>query len=580
VWTHDAEPYALVGRDLQSGEERKRFSTVEAMESTHHHRCYREKATERFILAARRGTEFLDVQTGDNVLNHWVRGTCFLGVTPANGLLYAPPHPCVCYITAKLNGLYALASGTKSAVDDKDHSETGTVVRGPAFGTDGKTQGDQDKDAAASDADWPTYRHDARRSGSTACSVPPTLASQWAVEIGPAPTSPVAAGGRVFLASADECSIFARDGQTGQALWHFTTGGKVDTPPTVYRGRVLFGSADGWVYCLRAADGELIWRFRAAPGARQIVDHGRLASAWPLHGSVLVRDGTVYVCAGRCSFLDGGVYVLALDPATGKLLQRERIFSPEPATGEMVHCELPYDMPPDRPGALSDILVTDGESIYLRHLRLNPQDLSQHELAAGGALLSKAQRYIKTRKNPKDRYYIGVHPGLGPQLISSSGLLDGTWYNQSFWTVGGRGHSRLLVFDESTIYGIRAYQRTGRHARDTFRPGREGYRLFAMDRKTGKPRWSKSIPVRVRAMVLAGQRLFVAGPPDVVPEDDPLAALEGRRGGALWAFSAADGEKLAERELPAPPVLDGLIAAAGRLFLATTDGKLTCIGGE
>ena len=28
---------------------------------------------------------------------------------------------------------------------------------------------------------------------------------------------------------------------------------------------VLFGSADGCVYCLRASDGAIVWRFRAAP---------------------------------------------------------------------------------------------------------------------------------------------------------------------------------------------------------------------------------------------------------------------------------------------------------------------------
>ena len=40
--------------------------------------------------------------------------------------------------------------------------------------------------------------------------------------------------------------------------------------------------------------------------------------------------------------------------------------------------------------------------------------------------------------------------------------------------------------------------------------------------------------------------MFVAGPPDVVPQDDPLAAFEGRLGSAIWAFSTDDGTKLAE----------------------------------
>ena len=36
-----------------------------------------------------------------------------------------------------------------------------------------------------------------------------------------------------------------------------TAGARVDTPPTVYRELVLFGSADGWVYCVNQADGRL-----------------------------------------------------------------------------------------------------------------------------------------------------------------------------------------------------------------------------------------------------------------------------------------------------------------------------------
>jgi outer membrane protein assembly factor BamB len=576
VWIHDAKPYTMVGVDLATGKEMKRFPTTEALEMTHHHSYYREKATERFILAARRGTEFLDVGSGENILHHWVRGTCFMGIMPANGLLYAPPHPCVCYITAKLNGLHALAPERVDATEEENPHSTYRLERGPAYGSDVKDI----KGEPGPVGQWPTYRHDTRRSGATQCPVPATLEQKWAAEIDGTPSSPVAANGKIFVASTDTHCVYALDAQNGDTLWDYTAGGKIDTPPTVYGGRVLFGSADGWVYCLRASDGNPVWRLRAAPVERQVVDHGQLASAWPLHGSVLVHNGVAYVCAGRSSFLDGGVYVLALDPATGEVLQRERIYSPEPDTGEMAHCELPYDMPPDKPGALSDILLTDGETVYLRHLRFNPADLSEYRLAGGAELLSKAQRYIKTRKNPKDRYYIGTHPGLGPQLISNSGLLDDTWYNQSFWTVGGQGHSRLLVFDADTIYGVRAYQGTRRHARDTFVHGEKGYKLFAMDRKTGNQRWAKQVPVRIRAMVLADATLFAAGPPDVVPEDDPWAAFEGRKGAELWAFSAGDGRKLAEEKLPSPPVLDGMIAAGRHLYVSTTDGRLTCMGGE
>lgn len=57
------------------------------------------------------------------------------------------------------------------------------------------------------------------------------------------------------------------------------------------RRRVLFGSRDGWVYCLQASDGQLVWRFRAAPEERKMMAFEQLESTWPVHGSVLVQKG-------------------------------------------------------------------------------------------------------------------------------------------------------------------------------------------------------------------------------------------------------------------------------------------------
>lgn len=580
VWAHDASPYALVAFDLHNGAVEQEFPTTEALRSTHHHRCYRDKATERFILTARRGTEFLDVESGRNMLHHWVRGTCRLGVMPANGLLYVPPHPCVCYITAKLNGLYALAPAVGDAKSKEAEtasvstgSAAGRLTRGPAYDKV-NVPNEQGGDAE----DWPTYRHDARRSGGTTDSPPAELEKKWSIELAGRPTSTVAAEGKVFVASTDTHTVHALDAADGTPIWKYTAEARVDTPPTVYQGLVLFGAADGKVYCVRASDGALIWKFAAAPESRQIMDHGQLASAWPVHGNVLIAQGVAYVCAGRSSFLDRGIHMYALDPVTGKVLQQERLYSPRSETGEMVHCELPYDMPPEHSGALSDILVTDGKDVFLRHLRFNPDDLTEHELAAGAARIRKAQKYIKTRKGPKDRDYFGQHPGGGEQLISNSGLLDDSWFNQSFWSVGGKGHSRLLVFNSSTIHGVRCYQRTRRHARDTFVPGKKGYKLFAMDRNRGRELWAEHVPVRIRAMVRADQTLFAAGPPDVVPAEDPWAAFEGREGAKLCVFDADDGEQVAEYELQSSPILDGMIAANHNLYLSTRDGHVVCYG--
>ena len=88
--------------------------------------------------------------------------------------------------------------------------------------------------------------------------------------------------------------------------------------------------------------------------------------------------------------------------------------------------------------------------------------------------------------------------------------------------------------------------------------------------------WDKSAGIRVTAMVRAADTLFVAGSPDVVDSDDPHGAWEGRNGGVLAAFATVDGELLAEFQLPAPPVWDGMAAAGGCLYLGLSNGSVVC----
>ena len=110
-----------------------------------------------------------------------------------------------------------------------------------------------------------------------------------------------------MLYATDKHAVHALDVANGEPVWSFHSGGRIDSPPTVAQGRVVFGSADGYVYCLRAEDGQLAWRFRAAPQERRIMAFGQVESAWPVHGSVLVVDGQLYFVAGRTSYLDGGM---------------------------------------------------------------------------------------------------------------------------------------------------------------------------------------------------------------------------------------------------------------------------------
>ncbi|HIA20769.1 MAG TPA: hypothetical protein EYN70_15370, partial [Planctomycetaceae bacterium] len=76
-------------------------------------------------------------------------------------------------------------------------------------------------------------------------------------------------------------------------------------------------SDDGFVYCLKSTSGDLIWKFRAAPSARQLIGNGRMISRWPLRTGILVQDNIVYTTAGM--WPAEGVFVYALDAQTGNV---------------------------------------------------------------------------------------------------------------------------------------------------------------------------------------------------------------------------------------------------------------------
>lgn len=86
------------------------------------------------------------------------------------------------------------------------------------------------------------------------------------------------------------------------------------------------------------------------------------------------------------------------------------------------------------------------------------------------------------------------------------------------------------------------------------------------------------MPIQVRAIVLVGKVLFVAGPP-AEAGSLPGESVESQ-GALLLALSTADGTELGRRRLGATPVFDGMAAANGRLYVVTADGTLVCLAGS
>lgn len=210
--------------------------------------------------------------------------------------------------------------------------------------------------SGAAAADWPTFRADNQRTGSTEESLPQPLAPAWQFQPSQPPTpawppparssiwqglqriqprveedrapQPVVAQGRVFIASSSEDHLTCLDAATGNVLWRHFANGPIRYAPSVATGRVYFGSDDGYIECLRASDGAPLWRQAVAPEQRVIPGNGRLISAWPARTGVIVRSNTVYTLAGL--FPSQGVYAAAFQADNGAPIYRTAIAeSPE-----------------------------------------------------------------------------------------------------------------------------------------------------------------------------------------------------------------------------------------------------------
>ena len=541
-------PYFVTQRDIETGEV---LMHIEPENPGHHHRCYDNKATDRFILGGRRGTEFIDLESGEVLWNSWVRGVCRYGVMPCNGLLYAPPHACGCYTTVKTTGFYALAP--RNLADAIVSDKLVTPEHGPAYNNQAhsSTPAAHSSKLEAQGSAWPTYRYDAQRSGSTQTVVPPSLEIAWQTKTGDRLSAPTVAEGKVFVADVDNHRICALDSASGKATWQFTAGARIDSPPTIAGRRALFGSRDGYVYCVTTSDGTLAWRLQAARVDRRVAVEGQLESVSPCIGSVLPRDGAIYATAGRSSYMDSGIDVCRIDPATGKLLSRFAIYSPDEETGRQ---PAQYDRNM-MPGSRNDVLSCDSEHMYLQESAFEGDQLIRH---AGN-----------------------------PHLLAVTGMLDDTWSHRSYLIFGTKSslstgcsgrdrnliYGRLLVFDDATVYG---YGRKSVHWSNQLEDG--PYRLFAVPREGGDKKWEVTVPLQVRAMVQAPNVLFIAGAPAEGGERSGTPRNTDK--GLLLAVSTNDGSILGQLAMASAPTFDGMAAADGHLYLSLENGNVACLTGK
>jgi hypothetical protein len=390
---------------------------------------------------------------------------------------------------------------------------------------------------------------------------------------------------------------------------------------------VLFGSADGYVYALRASDGVLAWRFRATPIDLRLTAWEQIESVWPVHGSVLVKDGVLYCTAGRNMFLDGGVRFIRLNSATGSLIGETVMDDIDPVSGLEMHEAYVVSVPGNNmPVALSDVLTCEGTNIWMR----------SQKFTLDGERLEIGVENVKTQ------------PDDDAHIFCQIGMLDDAYFFRSYWSYGRRvsgGYGawltagryipsgRILCFDDTNVYGF------GRKPQYMVNASVLEYEFFSANKYTTTaninacaasnavinaassdknanssdwhlrsqfPRealsatrcdWTVDQPATItRAMTATSNTVFFAGTPGLLNEqwayynpDDPevlakleqqARALEGEQGGELWAISKTGGTLESRFALDSVPVFDGMAAANGCLYIAAVDGTIQCLSEE
>ncbi|MEW6215464.1 MAG: PQQ-binding-like beta-propeller repeat protein [Nitrospirota bacterium] len=246
----------LEGRDISSGEIKKRVNvSIGWSEITA--ACGIPIATDRYII----GSKFfniMDRRTGKfyNFLGGC--GACQFYNIAANGLLYLYPTCCNCRGEYFYRGFMGASSEELSLLVNNSDS-LGRLVKGIAYSdTD-------DIKFTVEESDWPFFCHDGERSCFASTEVSFELEAVWKKKLADRPygylkydlsvnqmlgdplSAPVVAGGMVFVALIDKHTVVCLDAETGEERWSYIAGGRIDSPPSIYKGLCIFGSNNGWI---------------------------------------------------------------------------------------------------------------------------------------------------------------------------------------------------------------------------------------------------------------------------------------------------------------------------------------------
>ena len=398
---------------------------------------------------------------------------------------------------------------------------------------------------AASAEDWPTFRHDNSRSGVTSERLPASdLTLKWSVEsprpprpawYGPAKWDayakmpklrpmrnydtvyhPVVAGDSLYYSSTSDDSVHCLDLKTGVEKWIFTADAPIHIAPTVARGKVYFGSDDGFAYCLDAVKGALVWKRSPAPESRCLPADGHYISVFPCRTGVAVSDNVAYFANSLFPWRESYLSAVAAD--TGKVLfekkydkyVKEGIISMEgPLSISKKYIVAPR-------GRVAPMIFNKKDGSYVRLLN------------RGTGQIGRGGPYVVLCDDSTACYGPGNNNWSTDAFSLDSGSKKAIYPNANVIVKPPNSGKVFILTNDA----VKAYEKGGK-----------------------KLLWVKNFP-GVRELVAAGDTLYAGGV-------DEVAALRFSDGKRIWS-AAVSGRA------------DGIAVANGSLIIATDEGRIYC----
>ncbi|MBA7483213.1 Outer membrane protein assembly factor BamB [subsurface metagenome] len=453
--------------------------------------------------------------------------------------------------------------------------------------------------ASASAADWPTYRHDNARTGGTSESLATPLSLQWiytpAHSPRPAWSGPAkrpregwelrhrvifddafqvaAVGNTVYFGSSSDDKVYALDAVTGHERWSFFTGGPVRLSPVVWKGRVFVGSDDGFVYCLNANNGKLLWKVRGGPNDEKLIGSGRMISRWPIRTGVLVDAGIVYFGAGI--FPHENVYLCAVRADDGTVIWKNDSISEQDAyrkeftpQGYLLATSTRLFVPSGRALPVGFDRAT-GSEVFNRSYGWRGEQAGgaiggTYALLADEQIYTGTQRHLLALNQNTGRVGFGWFPGrrlavVGNMAYMATGrqlmAMDRTKYAQA-----SRRRNSLEYRIKSLRSSVRSARGEDRKKKEQqLKTAEEDLSRHRSENIGPTLRWR--VPSRCDAELILTSNLVLAG------GQGQVNAFSRNNGQAVWG-AKVDGKAR------------GLAVANGRAYVSTDTGKIYCFAAK